>query len=240
MDYLISKPFFVPVWATLLLSLLLSSCDVTRGRGDLITETRPEKNFHALEVHTGGRIEVRTDSVFKVEVTCEENILPYLETDVKNGVLKINFDRTVYDVDGLRIVVSAPQWDGFELSGSADLEVEDPIKGKDLALRVSGSGDIDVSKAEFEKVQCSVAGSGSVTLSGKGDVLEANISGSGDIEALQFPVKKSKVNISGSGDARMEVTETLEVIINGSGSLEYRGNAVVNSHINGSGRVRKI
>jgi hypothetical protein len=240
MNDLISKSPFLPVWAIALSSLILFSCDATRGKGDLITETRPEKDFHALDIHTSGRVEVRTDSVFKVEITCEENILPYLETDVKNGVLKIDFDRLVYDVDGLRIVVAAPSWDAFEVEGSADVEVKDPIQGAALTTRVSGSGDIDIFKAQFEKTICSVAGSGSITLAGKGSFLEGNISGSGDIQALQFPVKTSKINISGSGDARLEVSDSLDVIINGSGGVEYRGNAVTNTQINGSGRVRKI
>jgi hypothetical protein len=239
MTHTFVKSFFFCLF-TIGTLFLLPGCDVTRANGDLITETRNEKDFHALEVNTSGRVEVRTDSVFSIEVTCEENIMPYLETTVKNGVLQISFDRPVYDVDGLRILVSAPKWDAFEVNGSADIKVKDPVKGTDLAVRISGSGDVEILNADFQKVKITVTGSGTADISGKANDLNGSVSGSGDIEALNFPVKTAKASISGSGDIRLDVSDALEAIVSGSGDVEYKGNAKVDSQVSGSGRVRKL
>ncbi|MFN4253557.1 MAG: head GIN domain-containing protein [Saprospiraceae bacterium] len=241
-NFLTAKNWHTPTLALAFLSLcLLPSCDDTvRGRGDLVTETRDAKDFHALEIGCNGDVRVRVDSVFKVEVTCEENIIAYLETVEENGVLKIYFDRNVWDVDDLKITVSAPSWDAFEIRGSADVDVLDLIAGDALALDVSGSGDLSLNDLSFNKINALISGSGDVEFFGDADALDASISGSGDLDALGCPVKTAKVSVSGSGDARLHVLDSLTVSISGSGIVEYKGSPQVSSSISGSGRVRKI
>ena len=220
----------------------MTSCDPlgTRGSGDLKTEDRNVSDFHALEVNVCGNVEVNVDSVYKVTVTCEDNIIDYLETIEDNGVLKIRFDRNVYDVDKLKITVSAPSWDAFEVNGSANVKVQDPISGSKLNLDISGSGDIDIFKAFFDDFKVRVSGSGDIEMNGSGDHLDCSVSGSGEVDMLDCPVKSAEVSISGSGDVLLDVSESLDVSISGSGKVEYKGDPQVTKNISGSGSVRKI
>jgi hypothetical protein len=232
------KPFFLSLLA---FSLTWTACDpIQWGKGDLMTETRDAADFNALEISTCGQVEVRTDSVFSVEVTCEENVLPYLETVVDDGVLKIYFDRPVLDVDGLRIRVSAPNWDGFELSGSAKVNVPDAIEGDYLRVKISGSGDVNLANADFSNAKIQISGSGEASLSGAGEVLDCQVSGSGDLESLGFVAQRATVSVSGSGSVRLQVSEKLDATLSGSGDIEYRGDPQVTSSISGSGKIRKI
>lgn len=218
------------------------SCDIlgTRGTGELETEIRNVDNFHALEVSVCGDVEVRTDSVYRVEVTCEGNIIAYLETVEDDGVLKILFDRDVYDVDNLKIRVSAPNWDGIKINGSADVDVPDAISGSKLDLGITGSGNLKVFNADFDKINTRVSGSGDMLLAGAADDLKCTVTGSGNINALGCPVKTATVTVSGSGDVRLTVTESLNVTISGSGDVEYEGNPQVTKQVSGSGNVRKL
>jgi hypothetical protein len=211
-----------------------------KGKGDLVTEVRDVKNFHAVDIGTNGELELRVDSVFHVEVTCEESIIAYLQTIEDNGVLKIHFDRDVYDVDNLKIIVSAPSWDGIEIAGSVDVDVPDAISGTTLDLRISGSGDMKIFNANFDEIRSTISGSGAISLDGVADHLKCTISGSGDLNALGCPVLTAEVTISGSGDVRLDVSESLFVTISGSGNVDYRGNPLVTTNISGSGTVRKI
>lgn len=211
-----------------------------RGKGDLMTEVRQVTDFHAVDISTNGEVELRVDSVYYVEVRCEESIIAYLETVSDDGVLKIHFDRDVYDVDDLKIIVSAPKWDGIEISGSVKVDVPDEISGDALNLSIEGSGDIKVFKADFNKIKARITGSGDMSLSGQADHLDCSVTGSGNLDALNCPVLTATVNVSGSGDVRLDVSESLDVTISGSGDVEYRGNAKVTSNISGSGKVRKI
>lgn len=220
-----------------------SACDDVlgiRGTGDIVTEVRDAKDFHAVDIATPGSLELRVDSVFHVEVTCEESVIAYLQTIEDDGILKIHFDRDVYDVDHLKITVSAPSWDGIEISGSAHVDAPDAISGDVLGLDISGSGNMKIFKADFNKIKARITGSGDVSIDGSATDLNCTITGSGNFDALDCPVLTATVSISGSGDARLDVSETLDVTITGSGNVEYRGDAQVNAQVTGSGKVRKI
>ncbi len=211
-----------------------------RGEGDIVTEIRQVENFHALDIATAGNVKMRVDSVFRVEVRCEESIIDFLETVEDNGVLKIVFDRDVYDIDNLTIIVSAPAWDGIEISGSANIQVPDAISGNILNISISGSGNAEVFQADFNKIKSRITGSGNISVEGSADDLNCSVTGSGNFDALDCPVKTAVVTISGSGNARVNVSESLDVTISGSGDVEYLGNPQVTSDVSGSGKVRKI
>jgi Ca2+-binding RTX toxin-like protein len=239
-----TKLNFSAQWTTLAFLLFAAGAceDVLgiRGKGDKITETRNVKDFHALEIDANATVDMRVDSVYRVEVTCEESIIDYLETVEEDGVLKVHFSRDVYDVDGLHIRVWAPNWDAIEANGSVDINAPDAISGNNLVLNLTGSGNIKVFDASFQKTDALIDGSGNLTLGGSAGTLNCIISGSGNADMLDCPAQIARVVISGSGNARLDVTEKLDVVISGSGDVEYRGNPQVNSQISGSGKVRKI
>ena len=49
-----------------------------RASGDYVTQTFDETGFNGLDLGVNASAELRIDSVFKVEITCEESVMPYL------------------------------------------------------------------------------------------------------------------------------------------------------------------
>ena len=87
------------------------------------------------------------------------------------------------------------------LSGSGKFFSEKGIRGKDLDLRVSGSGRISaVVNVEF--LNSGVSGSGDITLEGNVSSHDMSISGSGNIRALECETEYADASISGSGKAK--------------------------------------
>ncbi len=224
------------------LLLALSSCDPLgiRGKGDVITMSFDETDFHGFDLSLSGDVEIRTGAAFKVEVSCEESVMPYVETKVTDGILKVYFNRDVYDVDHMKIVVTAPFWDNFDVSGSGDIVIPDTIVGNTLRMDVSGSGSIRATEALFDHAHLSVSGSGDLKLAGSAETLDADISGSGAIKCFDFVVNTAKIEVSGSGDAQVNVLESLDASISGSGTITYKGNPDVNARVSGSGNIRKF
>src|SRR5690606_18597342 len=65
-------------------------------------------------------------------------------------------------------------------------------------------------------------------------------SGSGSFDSFGFSSQIADVAISGSGEAKITVSQTLNVTINGSGSVYYKGDpGSVHNDISGSGKVIK-
>ncbi len=238
-------PFFQRVLLLLsvpVMMLFFTACDGLgiKGNGDLITEIRDEQDFHILDIAVPGTIEVLRGNTYKIEIQIEESLLPYLETEVRNGRLDVYFSRTVRDVDNLRITITAPDLDGFHLSGSAELIAFDSLSGNKLDLDISGSGEIDLKKINFHHIDAEVSGSGSIRLQGIATNLQLDLSGGGDLHALDCPVQHADLQVSGSGSVRCNVSSTLKARVSGSGDVFYLGNPVLDIDISGSGKVKKL
>jgi hypothetical protein len=228
--------------------LLVASCAfmvscneiLVKGDGDLVTETRTEKDFHAIDLSIPGTVEVFRGNTWKIEIQVEESLLPYLETKVRNGRLDVYFSRPVRDVDNLLLSITAPDLDGFSVSGSADVTAFDTLQGDQLKLDVSGSGSITLKKIDFGTINAEISGSGNLRLQGIADDLVFEVSGSGDLHTLDCPVEKADIEISGAGTARCAVSTLLKGDISGSGEIYYRGNPEVKVSVSGSGSVKKM
>lgn len=223
--------------------LFLSSCDIAgvRSKGDTLTEIRTAQDFHALDISMSGKVIVHTGPEYKVEVQGEESALPYLKTEVENGSLHIYFSRNVYDVDHLVVTVTAPAFDKFDISGSAEVIARDPLDGTTLAVDISGSGNIELTDVAYDHADLEVSGSGDILL--KGAVLQSiafDVSGSGTLDALNCPTAKADVQVSGSGKVKCRAEESLRARVSGSGDVFYSGNPVLDVQISGSGTVKKI
>ncbi len=221
---------------------LFTACDPTAisGNGDIVTETRDDKDFTGLEVSVPGKVVVLSGSTFNVKVQAEENLLPYLKTDVELGNLHIYFSRNVRDVDGLVVTVTMPELKYVNLSGSAILESNSTFTGLLLDMDVSGSGAIKMKNVSYDMLILEVSGSGHIDMDGDATEVKATISGSGQVNTLDCPVKKADVHLSGSGKVSVNVSDLLIAHISGSGEVWYQGNPVVNADITGSGDLKKI
>jgi hypothetical protein len=224
----------------LALPLVLASCYGTRGEGGIVQEDRAVQNFHALDVSIPGRVVVHIDSAYSVRVQAEESILPYLETELDGSTLRIFFSRSVYDADDVVVTVSGPNFDGFDISGSASITCDDAIDGATLRADVSGSGDLRLPDADFDRIEAEISGSGDIVVKGKADQLDAEVSGSGNLSAEDCPVANADVRVSGSGELRCNVSGLLKARVSGSGDVRYRGQPQLDVSISGSGEVKPL
>lgn len=228
---------------TALSTLSLTSCDWdgTRSEGDIVTENRSAKDFHALDISVPGKVVVHTGPTYAVVVEGEETAMPFLETEVKNGSLHIYFSKNIHDVDDLVITVTAPAFDEFEVSGSAEVIAHDPLDGIDLDVEVSGSGDVSLTDVDYDRIDVDVSGSGDVLLQGIAvQSVNYEVSGSGGVDALDCPTPRAIVKVSGSGTVRCHALDYLRATVSGSGDVLYLGSPSVDAEVSGSGKVRKI
>jgi hypothetical protein len=118
--------------------------------------------------------------------------------------------------DQLTIEVTAPAVRGFTLNGSGDLrvraydqpsvtleingsgEIEAEGKAAKVDLRVSGSGDADLTELDTGDAKVSVAGSGSARIAPHG-AAEVEVAGSGEVSVTTKPTSLV-TNVAGSGE----------------------------------------
>jgi hypothetical protein len=180
--------------------------------------------FTGVENTTSFNVEIISDTAYSVEVTADENLLPFIDTYVRSNTLIIaTGNQCINPVRQVRIEVHLPVLEEIELTGSGDIEVFN-IDGINFSVKNSGSGDIDLNNIFLtSEIKISVYGSGDVMANGKADEGLYEIFGSGDILADDLQVNVCRVINSGSGDVYCYVYESLDVEINGSGDVLYSG-----------------
>jgi hypothetical protein len=216
------------------------SCRKISGNGPSITKTYSLSGFTAVNTGIDGDVYFTQDSVYKVEIYGQSNILDRLETPIVNGELRLEFRKYAHLGNHERVVayISGPSMNGLTVNGSGSLSVNQSTTGTRLNLRVSGSGSINVASYTGNELIADISGSGRINVNG-GNVNNENlhISGSGDMNLLGIVTKNATTSTSGSGNISLYVTSSLDVRISGSGDVYYVGNPSVSASISGSGKV---
>lgn len=206
--------------ALLAVVLLVTACSVTRGSGQLTTESRPVSGFTMVELSGTGELTIEKTGTESLSISAEDNLLPRLTSEVSNGTLSLGTEPNTTIVPTKPITYS--------------------LTVKDLnGLAVSGSGNIQVQNVTTAALSIEISGSGTITASGAVNDQDLEISGSGRYQAEQLTSKIANVRISGSGSASVLASEALDVQISGSGTLTYSGNPQIKQEISGSGKLIK-
>jgi hypothetical protein len=223
---------------------------LVRGSGDVIVDDRAVSAFEKIQVSGVGRVIITQGSSESLSVETDDNLLEYIETEVKGDTLEIGFSKdTSFGVGGGRKVLEPTEGFTFRigvvdltavsLSGAAKVEVE-KLKTDQLDLQLSGAGDISVDDLNGDRLDVQISGAGDVTLAGKVQYQEVILEGLGRYQAEDLETEDATVTISGAGGATLWVTESLDVTISGAGDVKYYGSPVVTPEISGVGRIQGI
>jgi hypothetical protein len=227
------------ILSIVILSTLFTSCKKEiNGSGVFIIQNRTTTSFTEVQSSGDFKVILKQDSVSKIELYGEDNILPDVETVVESGKLRIYFEdfNRNYDHNGITITISNPAFKKIDLQGSGKFTSNGIINGDGIHVKMSGSGEINLDM-DVNILTSELSGSGKMYFSGTATKSDHRISGSGKIGAFSLLSDDVKASISGSGNCEVTAVNFLEAIISGSGVVTYRGQPVVTKQISGSGQV---
>jgi Putative auto-transporter adhesin, head GIN domain len=195
----------------------ISTSDKVKGSGIVKTEKRSLTPFDSLEVVCHGSIQVRNQEQEGLEISGDDNILPLIITEVKNGTLYIRSSKEYDPQDKLEITVSVPDLKRFIFSGA---------------------GEANLSNVKNDRMEIALNGAGSLTASGDTKDADITLSGAGSVDAKNLHADNAKVNSSGVGSVEIYVTGQLDAKTSGIGEISYYGNPkIVNKEAKGLGGI---
>ena len=203
----------------------LSSCKMISGNGNVKTETRNPGTF--TKIHSSGSADVVITSGSNCSVTVkdDDNLLPYLETNVDNGTLQIHYrDGVTVTNDHAKIYVTAPTLSDVTTSGASNITVSGLLQnpGK-ISFNTSGVGNIE-GEVDAPAVSATISGAGTIKLQGRTKDFDCDVSGVGHAECGNLESENTTVSISGVGGAHVFASVHLSATVSGTGSVHYRGN----------------
>jgi len=246
--------------STVVLVTLLGGCAlrVAHGNGVEGSDERSLRAFDGIDNEVGVDVRI-VEGPRGAVVTCDENLLHLIRTEVHGNTLRIDTPQGTSLLPTMPCVVdvATPQLVALSTSGSGWVEADGSwpelqevttsgsggivVSGGDFValeeIRVSGSGDVDVSGVGSPFLHASVSGSGTVAMDGAVDDIELEVSGSGGVFARELTTVDADLSISGSGDIELTATGLVTGRISGSGNLMLWGDPEVDLETSGSGDV---
>ncbi|EAY30315.1 conserved hypothetical protein [Microscilla marina ATCC 23134] len=205
------------------------------------TETRTPGSFNSLSIGLAAKVELSEGGAESIRIEANGVELNQIETNVEDGKLRIRWKKGYRNWKrrkNVKLWITYRSLNKIGIGGSASVVAKSTLKGNQLSLSVSGSGNLTAQVA-VTNLKTSISGSGSLRISGKANDQSIKISGSGSIRAFELASTAATVRISGSGSARIQVKDAITARISGSGSVRYKGNpSKIMSKSSGSGSVR--
>lgn len=243
------------------LTVLLTACwPIEIGNGNLETEVRALEPLSGLDISAGLDVDVVLSAASdELELTCDDNLLDNIRTNMRGGVLVVDVEPAVrtssrcslyiqttgtlefLDVSGsgdITVQNPARSMRSVSVSGSADVTMLDGVGDVNLSIDVSGSGSVDVGEVHDGDVRISISGSGHVSAYGHGQALDVAVSGSATTLLGDLQMNNGEIEVSGSGDVEAYLADSVRVRVSGSGSVAIDGRpAERNVDTSGSGDV---
>ncbi len=205
------------------------------------TEKRDLRGFNKVSFALSGDVFISLGNTFSVELEGDRDYLREVKTELVGNELRIRRDKW-FDSGNRRVTVriTMPALEGISVSGSGRVTVNDPLRGDELDVAISGSGRALLRDVALGEVECSISGSGSLNIDGNGTIreLDLSISGSGGYQGETTGINVLDARISGSGSCNCNVKEMLRASISGSGHIIYSGKPKIDASVSGSGKVR--
>ena len=232
------------LYLTIILAIavtILNGClqNTISGNGNIKTQSRDVKAFKSFNVSGGYDVYLQKGDKEALTIEADENLLPIIISEVKDSVLNVYNQHTILRSKKQKLIITCPNLSSIELSGATDLKGDSCFVMNNLKINVSGAAKIDLNVIVSE-LKTDVSGSAELIFAGKAKEFSTSLSGAGKIKADNLEAKNCSIEISGMGEAKVNVSDKLDVTISGMGQVEYIGNPEINQNISGAGKVKRL
>jgi len=181
-------------------------------------ETRPASNFTGIDASSVFNITVARGSTESLMIEADDELMPYVRSEVRNGVLHLFVDKSIQEkkIKTLKAFIVMKNLDRLSLSGTCkltanDLFTPDTFKGScsgvsNMTVNIN-TGQLDIDASGVSKIQ-----------------LKANVNGNAQLDVsgtskIQAELKANHVKIRSSGVSSVDLSgSATDVIIGASGT----------------------
>ncbi len=193
------------------------------GSGNPVTQTFNFSDFDSLEIGNAFQAEISASDSYFVEVTVDDNLVPYLRVEQQGKTVKVSLEPTTAATRAdTRVRITMPALASLDASGATRAKVSGFKSGDTVRMNVAGasnvSGDIETGDLTAE-----VSGASTLTLTGSGDSLQATAAGASTANLSDFAVNDANVDASGASRITVNASGTLDAKASGASTVRYSG-----------------
>lgn len=190
-----------------------------RGSGNIVSDQRNVGEFTSVDASGVYKIEIVAQKDFAVSVEADDNLLPFIKTEVSNGVLKVYSEKKIRSKNALRIRISAPNIEKIEASGATN---------------------IDLSGINNSSLELDTSGASKVSVAGETVAFKVDVSGASKINAAALKADKATIDASGASRVSVNAVSELNADASGASTISYTGSPVnLNNRATGAAKIKQ-
>jgi len=189
---------------------------------DAAKQSRATQPFSSISNDTFIDVIYTQSDRYEITIEGDSRYFDMCHTFTEGDKLIIKMEKGKYVNLKLRVCVSAPAVNGLYVAGSGSIICATPISAEgEIALRVTGSGEINTLLVDYDEIN-------------------AAVTGSGDLEIEDAATEKAYFKVTGSGDIDVKniISDEINAEVTGSGDIDINGKAnFANAKVTGSGDI---
>lgn len=221
------------------------SPDLIKTTGAMHTVWRSPGSFHHVYVDYRTHLLIKQDSSRFLSVRAGKNLLPRIETSIRNDTLfirnnnRFNFVRNFRDSVIVSLFVPTLRSITYKSSGAVQTIGQLRVPYFDLTCR-DGSGEIKLDIRTDSLRLYFHTGPADLQLNGGTDYLYLYSAGQGFMQLKNCMAQIAQIDSRGSGDCFVHASTRLLADINGAGDVKYTGNPGIIAKGAGPGKLVPI
>lgn len=179
-----------------------------RGNGHVIKTSKSLPAFSKISVNGIDDVTIlkSENNQNSLVIETDDNLLPYINFQVKNGVLSFSYKDL--KPTKLKFYVITNSLNGIKASGASNLKMEDSLAGNNFEIHASGASQVRVN-GHTQNMMIEASGAADIYLTGISKTLKAQLSGAADLKATKMKVDSAYVKASGAATAKVNVLKYL-------------------------------
>lgn len=228
------------------LLLSLPACGITRlrGSGEIETQERQIDDLPSVSVCCGFHVTLSEGQESSVTLTGDDNILERIvvRSSAADNKIFIRPDETgliFRPTQPVEVEVVLSDVRGIEGSGGIELDAA-PIETTELNADFGGGARADFEDIQAETFDLVASGGGEITARGEVDRQEVQLSGGSRYRAAGLVSSEADLRLSGGSEARIRVSDSLQVDASGGSEVRYSGDPSVSENVSGGSSVERV
>ena len=196
-----------------------------KGSGVTKEESRDVPAFTGVDVSANFEATVDIGPKASVTLSVDDNLLPLVKTDVKDGRLVVGYvgGQTIRTTKPQKVTIVTPSLDFVRARGASKVTAT-AGEASTFKAETEGASSIQVGGLVAESVEVKAEGASRITLTGKGKRLTLDVMGASKATMTGASFESAKVDVGGASRGELNVTGSIDGEVSGASSLSVRGN----------------
>ena len=220
-------------------SLAISSCnEEDPGPRQSDSRTYAIEDFDRIVTGDAMMVNIKQGNSFSIEAHGDRRNLEDLMVYKTGSTLVIRYEHDEKLQYNTSINITLPTLVGADFSDAVNAQISGftNINQFDLALSGASLAQLDLEVTELNFV---LSGASQLRLTGKGEALLGTLTGASLLSAFTYPSSQAKLIVSGASNAKVSVSQALEVNASGASLVLYRGNPQLEVEVSGESIVKQ-